>query len=170
MRTTTDTETIKARDLRNDDILAHNEPYNGNTIGEIDKLEFHYYNGMGIDTACVWYTCNGISDYTAIACNADVNIITRNHTRGGLVAPKKGENKMTRENTVDIWNAATNSWVFVTADDLADNGKWDYITGLMDDEIRERVNDELAPCSRLEFLRRYTDIAGDDAVAAIYCY
>lgn len=32
------------------------------------------------------------------------------------------------------------------------------IVNLMDDEIREQVHRELAPCTDMEFLRRYVDL------------
>lgn len=32
---------------------------------------------------------------------------------------------------------------------------WDACVGLMDDDLREQVHDELAPCSEFRFLRRY---------------
>lgn len=34
----------------------------------------------------------------------------------------------------------------------------------MDDEIREQVHSELAPCTDVEFLTRYLEIAPDDLV------
>lgn len=32
---------------------------------------------------------------------------------------------------------------------------WDAIVALMDDEVREALHDEIAPCSREEFLEAY---------------
>ena len=39
---------------------------------------------------------------------------------------------------------------------------WDVIVASMDGEIREQVHAELAPCSDLEFLKKYLEIADDD--------
>ncbi|WP_249311965.1 hypothetical protein [Congzhengia minquanensis] len=35
---------------------------------------------------------------------------------------------------------------------------WDAIVSYMDDEIRETVHAELAPCSEHEFLKRYLEL------------
>lgn len=43
------------------------------------------------------------------------------------------------------------------------NKYWEAIVSLMDDEIRERVHFELAPCTNAEFLRRYLELAPDFA-------
>lgn len=44
------------------------------------------------------------------------------------------------------------------------NGLWDNVVERMDDELRERVHDELAPCSELEFLARYLELAENDFI------
>lgn len=36
--------------------------------------------------------------------------------------------------------------------------KWDDIVTYMDDEIREQVHSELAPCTEEEFLNRYLEL------------
>lgn len=38
---------------------------------------------------------------------------------------------------------------------------WEAIVNLMNDEIRERVAFELAPCTEEEFLKRYLEIDHD---------
>ena len=38
---------------------------------------------------------------------------------------------------------------------------WEAITNLMDDELRERVSFELAPCTEEEFLKRYLELDPD---------
>lgn len=38
---------------------------------------------------------------------------------------------------------------------------WDGVAGLMDDDIREKVHCEMAPCSNLDFLRRYLELDPD---------
>ena len=35
---------------------------------------------------------------------------------------------------------------------------WDMVIGLMDDDIREQVHRELAPCTSEEFLSRYLEL------------
>ena len=36
--------------------------------------------------------------------------------------------------------------------------EWDAVVNLMDDETRERVHEELAPCTMREFLARYLEL------------
>lgn len=56
---------------------------------------------------------------------------------------------------------------FLTADELFENEEflanescyWTQLVALMDDDYREQVANELAPCTNLEFLRRYCEIA-----------
>ena len=50
----------------------------------------------------------------------------------------------------------------ITTDNLV--GCWDRITAAMDDETRERVHGELAPCGRREFLDRYLELAEEDLI------
>lgn len=38
---------------------------------------------------------------------------------------------------------------------------WDIVVNLMDDEKREQVHRELAPCTNEEFLDRYLEIDSD---------
>lgn len=38
------------------------------------------------------------------------------------------------------------------------NKFWDAIVNYMDDEIREQVHAELAPCTNEEFLKRYVEL------------
>ena len=41
---------------------------------------------------------------------------------------------------------------------------WLKIVNAMDDEIREMVNAELAPCAEIEFLTRYLELADNDLI------
>lgn len=41
---------------------------------------------------------------------------------------------------------------------------WDFIIDIMDDEAREKVHAEFAPCTEKEFLERYLEIAPDHLV------
>ena len=62
-----------------------------------------------------------------------------------------------------------NGHTYLIADDLKDNreeilSKWDEIVNLMDDEIREEVNSEMAPCDEIEFLAEYLRKASTDLI------
>lgn len=41
---------------------------------------------------------------------------------------------------------------------------WDVVVQMMDDETRERVHNDLAPCTDAEFLARYLEIAPEDLI------
>ena len=41
---------------------------------------------------------------------------------------------------------------------------WDSIVEYMDDETREAVHMEIAPCTEIEFLKRYLEIASNDLI------
>lgn len=41
---------------------------------------------------------------------------------------------------------------------------WDVVVSMMVDDTREQVHSELAPCSELEFLKRYLEVAQEDLV------
>ena len=43
----------------------------------------------------------------------------------------------------------------MTAKEIVDGGYYEAAVNLMDDEIREALNRELAPCTDLEFLEAY---------------
>ena len=45
-------------------------------------------------------------------------------------------------------------------------GLWDLVVGMMDDETREKVHAELAPCTEEEFLNGYLKNAADDLIIA----
>lgn len=42
------------------------------------------------------------------------------------------------------------------------NGLWEQVVEMMDDQTREIVNSELAPCTHLQFLERYLELAPFD--------
>jgi hypothetical protein len=69
--------------------------------------------------------------------------------------------------SIQLQNPWSGTWKTVTNDDL-DDEKWEQMAAWMDDEIRERVSDELAPCSKIKFLCRYADYAGIEATSSIY--
>ena len=41
---------------------------------------------------------------------------------------------------------------------------WDVLVNMMEDDAREAAANELAPCTELEFLTRYLELAEDDLV------
>lgn len=56
----------------------------------------------------------------------------------------------------------------LTADEampmIIERGLWDTLAEMMHDATRERVHAELAPCTDLEFLRRYLELAPYDLI------
>lgn len=61
-----------------------------------------------------------------------------------------------------------NGTTWMTADEampeIIKRGLWENVVEFMDDETRERVHAELAPCTELEFLRRYLELAPEDLI------
>lgn len=64
-----------------------------------------------------------------------------------------------------------NGFTFLTADEALKEMQsercsvtWDALVNLMDDDTREAVAYELAPCSESEFLARYLEVAADDLI------
>lgn len=59
-----------------------------------------------------------------------------------------------------------NGNTFLTAEDampiIQERDMWDVVANYMDDDIRETVHAELAPCTEMEFLHRYLQLAKDD--------
>lgn len=47
---------------------------------------------------------------------------------------------------------------------IEQRGLWETVVTMMDDETREMVCAELAPCTNLEFLRRYLELAPCDLI------
>jgi len=41
---------------------------------------------------------------------------------------------------------------------------WDIIVNMMDDDVRDCVHNEIAPCSNADFLRRYLELADTDLI------
>ena len=53
------------------------------------------------------------------------------------------DNGMTYQTAAEAWP------------EIQERGLWEAIVEMMDDDIRERVHDRLAPCSEAEFLAEY---------------
>lgn len=62
--------------------------------------------------------------------------------------------------SISIDNGAT----FCDVAEALQGMAWDVIVHYMDDETRERVHMELAPCTDEEFLTRYLEIAPYDLI------
>lgn len=48
--------------------------------------------------------------------------------------------------------------------EIVREGIWESIIEMMDDATREAVHAEIAPCTELEFLRRYLELSPEDLV------
>ena len=61
-----------------------------------------------------------------------------------------------------------NGHTYMTAQEampaIAERGLWDAIANVMDDDIREAVHRNLAPCTEAEFLAAYLERATDDLI------
>ena len=57
-----------------------------------------------------------------------------------------------------------NGMSYVGADEAVRGMDWDAIVQMMDDETRESVAEELAPCTEVEFLSRYLELADEDLI------
>ena len=75
---------------------------------------------------------------------------------------RKEETKMAKEISLD------NGMTYMTAEEamaeINARNLWEVVVQMMDDETRERVHDELAPCTDAEFLARYLEIAPEDLI------
>lgn len=61
---------------------------------------------------------------------------------------------------ISIDNGAT----YITSEEALEAVSLDALAVYMDDDARERVHMECAPCSDVEYLRRYLEIAEADLV------
>ena len=57
-----------------------------------------------------------------------------------------------------------NGTTWCSVDEALQGIEWETIVHYMDDETRERVHMELAPCTEEEFLTRYLEIAKYDLI------
>ena len=55
-----------------------------------------------------------------------------------------------------------NSWI--TPQEAIKGMRWEVIAHYMEDEAREAVHADLAPCSNLDFLTRYLELADHDLI------
>ncbi len=57
-----------------------------------------------------------------------------------------------------------NGLTYVTPREAIKGMRWEVIAHYMEDSAREAVHAELAPCSRLDFLIRYLQLADHDLI------
>lgn len=57
-----------------------------------------------------------------------------------------------------------NGHSYTTPEDALQEHDMDTIAHYMDDDVREAVHREIAPCTPIEFLRRYLEVATDDLI------
>lgn len=61
-----------------------------------------------------------------------------------------------------------NGHTYMTAQEampeITDNNLWDAVANMMDDDTREAVHSEIAPCTEAEFLAAYLDRATNDLI------
>lgn len=53
---------------------------------------------------------------------------------------------------------------YVSPEEAINSVDWNEIVTFMDDEVREQVHSELAPCTDLEFLERYLEITEENLI------
>lgn len=59
------------------------------------------------------------------------------------------------KNMISLDNGRTWMTAAEAMDEINERNLWDVIVEMMDDEIREAVNADLAPCTEEEFLAEY---------------
>lgn len=69
-------------------------------------------------------------------------------------------NVPTEPKAISIDNGNT----FVTPEEAIEGMRWEVIAHYMEDDAREQVHYELAPCTNLEFLTRYLKVAKNDLI------
>ena len=57
-----------------------------------------------------------------------------------------------------------NGQSFIEPMEAIKRADWQTIVNMMDDETRETVHAEMAPCTELEFLTRYLELAQADLI------
>lgn len=88
---------------------------------------------------------------TAPSGRDTINIMEARQSR------EKGRNPMKQ---ISIDNGAT----YTTPTEALEAVSIDTMAEYMDDDTREAVHSELAPCSDIEFLTRYLELAPDDLI------
>jgi len=68
---------------------------------------------------------------------------------------------------ITVRNPWSNVLIEIDAADVTQS-RLDAMAQIMDDEIRERVHSEIAPCTPGEFFARYAEIVGPDAAGVLW--
>ena len=68
------------------------------------------------------------------------------------------------KNMISLDNGRTWMTAAEAMDEINERNLWDVIVDMMDDEIREAVHDDIAPCTEEEFLAEYLRRADDGLV------
>lgn len=75
-------------------------------------------------------------------------------------APKTEKKEGSKMRNISIDNGNS----FVSVPEAIAKVSWETIVAFMDDDIRETVHNEIAPCTEEEFLTRYLELAHDDLI------
>ena len=68
------------------------------------------------------------------------------------------------KNLISLDNGSTWMTAAEAMDEINERNLWDAIVEMMDDEIREAVHADLAPCTEEEFLAEYLRRADDGLI------
>lgn len=75
-------------------------------------------------------------------------------------APKTEKKEGSKMRNISIDNGNS----FVSVPEAIAKASWETIVAFMDDDIRETVHNEIAPCTEEKFLTRYLELAHDDLI------
>lgn len=83
-------------------------------------------------------------------------------------ATVNSQNRNNKEETTMASISIDNGNTFMDAKDamaeINERNLWDDVVMMMDDDIREKVHAELAPCTDEEFLAKYLELAEEDLI------
>lgn len=99
-----------------------------------------------------------VKDLEEASKPSDAQIDTWTRIDSILAQLKKERERPMKQISID------NGLTFVTPEEAIKGMRWEVIAHYMEDEAREAVHDELAPCTDLDFLTRYLQVADHDLV------
>ena len=121
------------------------------------------------DTADEWHDGDGIlgdleslPETDAEAADALINEHLETYTAGMGIKPR--ETKMKKMKQISINNGRTYMTAEEAVPEILESNLWPVVEQVMDDDTREAVHRELAPCTEAEFLARYLEIAPHDLI------
>lgn len=131
------------------------------TLDDLARMinESEDYPGDLVATVCDnegFYNLEGDPAYFVRSSDEIITTDESTDDRGAVVVPYSG-GKPAR-------CSSDNAYSFCTPEELIAAHSWDVIADMMDWAAREKTHSELAPCSDIEFLRRYLDIAPCDLI------